>query len=192
MDQTGDPKNTGEGGSTLPDVPGEFSFRRDASTPLVVVKQDGGTESGFLGPLPVQSKPLALAAFSADRKVSAIGLFCSGALGLARAEDINSGNSQFFLMRSDHFPLNAKYAVFGRVLSGESVVRTIKTGEPVPQPQDRLVKVQVLADMPPASRPKVRVIDPRSAYFAAEIARARAAQGDGFNLCDVEIPAEVR
>jgi peptidylprolyl isomerase len=192
MDQTGDPKNSGEGGSTLPDVQGEFSFRRDASTPVVVVNHDGAKEYGFLGPLPVQSNPMALAAFAADRKVPAIGRFCSGALGMARAEDVNSGNSQFFLMRSDHFPLDAKYTVFGRVLVGENVVRAIKVGEPVPQPQDRLVKVQVLADMPAASRPKVRVIDPKSAYFAAEIAKARAAQGDNFNLCDVEIPAEVR
>jgi peptidylprolyl isomerase len=28
MDQTGDPQNTGQGGSSKPNVPGEFTFRR--------------------------------------------------------------------------------------------------------------------------------------------------------------------
>src|SRR5450432_4059224 len=37
MDQTGDPQDNGQGGSTKPDLPAEFTFRRDAQTPLVVV-----------------------------------------------------------------------------------------------------------------------------------------------------------
>jgi peptidylprolyl isomerase len=192
MDQTGDPKNTGEGGSSLPDVPGEFSFRRGAATPFVNVGRADGMEIGFVGPLPAQSKPIALAALTADGKVPAQGLFCSGALGMARAEDPNSANSQFFLMRYNYPSLNGKYTVFGRVIAGQSFVRAIKVGEPVAAPQDKMFKVQLLADMPAATRPTVRVIDTRSAYFTKLVAAAKTAAGDGFNPCDVELAAEVK
>ena len=192
MDQTGDPKNTGEGDSALPNVPGEFSFRRSPSTPFVTIDRAGGSEVGFVGPLPVESKPIALAAMTADGKVPAIGLFCAGAIGFARTEDPNSGNSQFFLMRYDHAPLNGKYTAFGRVIAGETVVRSIKAGEPVPAPQDKMFKVQILADMPAASRPQVRVLDTASAYFAKRVAVAKAAAGDDFNPCDLEILSEVK
>jgi peptidylprolyl isomerase len=38
----------------------------------------------------------------------------------------------------------------------------------------------------------VRVIDPRSPWFRAEIARVRAAKGADFSACDVAIPSEVK
>ena len=192
MAQTGDPKNTGEGGSALPNVAAEFNFRRGPATPFATVDHGGGVELGFVGPLPAQSKPIGLAALTADGKVPAIGLFCSGALGLARADDPNSGNSQFFLMRHDYPSLNGKYTPFGRVIAGEGAVRAIKPGEPVAAPQDRMLKVRVLADLPAAARPQVRVIDTAGAYFAAQVAAAKAATGDGFNPCDLEIAAEVK
>ena len=191
MAQTGDPKNTGEGASSLPNVPAEFSFRRGPATPFAVVDK-GPSEVGFVGPLPVESKPIGLAAFTADGKVPAHGLFCSGAIGFARADDPDSGNSQFFLMRHDYPSLNGKYTTFGRVIAGEGAVRAIKTGEPPQAPLDRMLKVQVLADMPAAGRPQVRVIDTAGPYFARQAAAAKAAAGEGFNPCDLEIPAEVK
>ena len=192
MDQTGDPKNTGEGDSALPNVPAEFGFRRGVASPFVTVDRAGGTEVGFVGPLPAQSKPIAQAAITADGKVPAFGMFCAGAAGFARTADPNSGNSQFFLLRYDYPSLNAKYTVFGRVIAGEAAVRAIKPGEPVPAPQDRMLKAQLLADMPAASRPQVRVIDTRGAYFARQVAAAKASAGEAFNPCDLEIAAEVK
>ena len=61
MDQTGDPTDTGRGGSTKPDLPGEFTFRRDSQTPLVVVARNNGLEEGFTGSQPVISQTLDLA-----------------------------------------------------------------------------------------------------------------------------------
>jgi peptidylprolyl isomerase len=58
-------------------------------------------------------------------------------IGMARDEDNNSANSQFFLMRQPYPSLDKRYTAFGRVISGLDVVRAIKTGEPVPAPQDR-------------------------------------------------------
>ena len=192
MAQTGDPKNSGEGGSTLPNLPAEFSFKHGADSGMTVVDRQPGVELGFIGVLPVASKPMAQALLTVDGKVAANGLFCPGVIGMARAESPDSGNSQFFIMRQAHAALNGRYTAFGRVLVGEDVVRKIKTGEPVPAPQDRMTKVQVLADIPAAERPNVRVINTHSAYFTALAAQTKAARGPDYDLCDIEVPAEAK
>jgi cyclophilin family peptidyl-prolyl cis-trans isomerase len=71
--------------------------------------------------------------------------FKRGIVGMARANDPNSANSQFFIMYADGSSLNGKYTVVGEVLSGMEVVDKIKKGEPVVDP-DRMVRVQVAAD----------------------------------------------
>jgi peptidylprolyl isomerase len=71
--------------------------------------------------------------------------FKRGVVGMARANDPNSANSQFFIMYADGSFLNGKYTVVGEVLSGMDAVDKIKKGEPVPDP-DRMLKVQVAAD----------------------------------------------
>jgi cyclophilin family peptidyl-prolyl cis-trans isomerase len=68
-----------------------------------------------------------------------------GAVSMARTNDPNSANSQFFIMYADGSFLNGKYTVVGEVLSGMEVVDKIKKGEPVVDP-DRMVRVQVAAD----------------------------------------------
>jgi peptidylprolyl isomerase len=71
--------------------------------------------------------------------------FKRGIVGMARTNDPNSANSQFFIMYDDGPFLNGKYTVVGEVVSGMDVVDKIKKGEPVVDP-DRMVKVQVAAD----------------------------------------------
>jgi peptidylprolyl isomerase len=71
--------------------------------------------------------------------------FKRGVVGMARANDPNSANSQFFIMYGDGSFLNGKYTVVGEVLSGMDAVDKIKKGEPVRDP-DRMIKVQVAAD----------------------------------------------
>ena len=71
--------------------------------------------------------------------------FKRGVVGMARANDPNSANSQFFIMYGDGSFLNNQYTVVGEVLSGMNAVDKIKRGEPVRDP-DRMIKVQVAAD----------------------------------------------
>src|SRR3954451_8751379 len=71
--------------------------------------------------------------------------FKRGIVGMARSNDPNSANSQFFIMYADGAFLNGKYTVVGEVLSGMEVVDKIKKGEPVVDP-DRMIRVQVAAD----------------------------------------------
>jgi peptidylprolyl isomerase len=79
----GDMSLAGMGGSSLPDLPAEFS-----STP-----------------------------------------FERGIVGMARANDPNSANSQFFIMFEPGYFLNGQYTVIGEVISGMDVVDQIKRGE---------------------------------------------------------------
>ncbi|OMF88933.1 peptidylprolyl isomerase [Paenibacillus sp. FSL R7-0273] len=48
-----------------------------------------------------------------------------GVLSMARAEDMNSGGSQFFIMAADYPSLDGSYAAFGKVTEGMDVVQAI-------------------------------------------------------------------
>jgi len=192
MAQTGDPQNSGQGGSSKPDIAAEFMFRRGADAPFVLAADQAVAEVGFIKSLPVMTQSMMLAPMTRDQKVAGWALYCPGVAGMARGQGEDTANSQFFLMRDAYPSLEKRYTAWGRVIAGQDAVRSIKVGEPVPDPQDRMERVRVLADLPEASRPKVRVIDPKGAWFKAEIARVRALKGADFTACDVTIPVEVK
>ncbi|CAN5175255.1 peptidylprolyl isomerase [soil metagenome] len=192
MAQTGDPDDTGEGGTKKPNLKSEFTFRRVATTPFVAVAAPAGSEVGFLKSLPVISQAWSFSDMTPDKRVSAWGTYCPGVVGEARDEDVNSANSQFFLMRQPYPSLDKRYTAYGRVLSGLDVVRAIKSGEPVEKPQDQMIKVRLLSDIPEGERPMVRVADTSSAWFKTEVARVRKLKGADFSVCDVDLAVEVR
>jgi peptidylprolyl isomerase len=57
-----------------------------------------------------------------------------GVISMARAEDPNSANSQFFIMLMPNFSLDHDYTGFGRVISGMQFVDKIAPGEPPAEP----------------------------------------------------------
>ena len=99
MAQGGDPKGTGEGGSTLPNLKAEFND------------------------LP----------------------HLRGTVSMARADDPDSANSQFFIMFAPKFALDHHYTAFGRVISGMPYVDAIERGEPPANPT-HIVHASILAD----------------------------------------------
>jgi len=72
--------------------------------------------------------------------------FERGTVGMARAANPHSANSQFFIMFDDGSFLNGQYTVVGHVVSGMEVVDKLKRGEPPAKP-DMIVKMQVAADL---------------------------------------------
>ena len=68
--------------------------------------------------------------------------FARGVVGMARAQDPNSANSQFFIMLADGPFLDGQYTVIGRVVAGMDVVDAITRGEP-PATPDVISKVTV-------------------------------------------------
>jgi peptidylprolyl isomerase len=108
MAQTGDPKGTGEGGSSLPDLKAEFN-----NLPHV-----------------------------------------RGAVSMARTEEEDSANSQFFIVFQPVLRLDRQYTVFGRVVSGMEWVDAIPRGEPPANPA-RILQASIAADnKPPPAFPK--------------------------------------
>ena len=55
--------------------------------------------------------------------------FVQGTVGMARSQDPNSANSQFFIMFKPAPHLNNDYTIFGRVSSGMEVLNNIKKGD---------------------------------------------------------------
>ncbi|MEM6565947.1 MAG: peptidylprolyl isomerase, partial [Pseudomonadota bacterium] len=55
--------------------------------------------------------------------------FDRGVVGMARAQNPNSANSQFFIMFDEGYFLNGQYTVVGRVTEGLDVLDAIKRGE---------------------------------------------------------------
>lgn len=191
MAQTGDPGNTGDGGSAEPNLKAEFTFRRTPQAPFATVARPMGTQVGFVASLPVVSQADSFSTMTPDHKLAAWGTYCPGVAGMARDDEPDTANSQFFLMRQAYPSLDKRYTAWGRVVAGLDVVRAIKTGEPVSDP-DRMTRVRVLADLPEAERPRVQVIDERAPAFRRLAARVRRAKGADFSVCDIELPARIR
>jgi cyclophilin family peptidyl-prolyl cis-trans isomerase len=83
MAQTGDPTNTGMGGSSLPNLPAEFTDNAS---------------------------------------------FLTGTVGMARTQDPNSANSQFFICFAPATFLDGQYTIVGQVTAGMDAVQQIKKG----------------------------------------------------------------
>ena len=71
--------------------------------------------------------------------------FDRGAVGMARSQNPNSANSQFFIMFDKGHFLNGQYTVWGRVTKGMEHVDRITRGEPPAEP-DRMIRVRVGGD----------------------------------------------
>src|SRR5687767_11145649 len=70
-----------------------------------------------------------------------------GVASMARSEDVNSANSQFFIMLAPRFVLDNKYSAFGRVIEGMPAVDAIAVGEPPEQPT-RIVRASIGGPLP--------------------------------------------
>jgi cyclophilin family peptidyl-prolyl cis-trans isomerase len=68
-----------------------------------------------------------------------------GVCSMARAQNPDSANSQFFICFGDATFLDRQYTVWGKVTDGMEIVDGIKRGEPVREP-DKIARMQVAAD----------------------------------------------
>src|SRR6267154_6680679 len=68
-----------------------------------------------------------------------------GTVSMARANDPDSADSQFFICFAPAPFLDGKYTIWGKVTSGMEYIDAIAKGEPPSKP-DKIVKMQVAAD----------------------------------------------
>jgi cyclophilin family peptidyl-prolyl cis-trans isomerase len=64
-----------------------------------------------------------------------------GAVGLARAEDKNSGSCQFYITLAPQKSLDGSYTVFGKVISGMDVVKKLRA-------KDKIEKIELISGKP--------------------------------------------
>jgi len=68
-----------------------------------------------------------------------------GVCSMARAQDPDSADSQFFICFDDARFLDGQYTVWGEVVEGMEHVDRIKRGEPVPDP-DKIISMRMAGD----------------------------------------------
>ena len=107
-----------------------------AQTGDVQFGKAGGTPQAGMGQSEMPNIPAEFSSLSFDR----------GVVGMARSQDPDSANSQFFITLAAAPHLDGQYTIVGKVISGMEVVDAIKKGEgdngEVTQP-DRMAKVTV-------------------------------------------------
>ena len=66
-----------------------------------------------------------------------------GAVSMARSQNPNSANSQFFICFNDCSFLDGQYSVWGQVIEGMEFVDNITKGEPPTDP-DKIIKMEII------------------------------------------------
>jgi peptidylprolyl isomerase len=97
-----------------------------------------------------------------------------GVASMARAEALDSANSQFFIMLAPRFALDHKYSAFGRVIEGMAAVDFIAEGEP-PAAPTKIVHASIGGPLP--APPVVAAAAPAPAEAAAPQQPAAAPAG---------------
>ena len=196
MNQTGDGTNgDGTGDSDLPDLEQEFLFRRSPEMAVTLTgtrgNGDRAIEVGFFKAMPIATQPISQAFLTKDGKVGAFGLHCKGVTSMARTNDPNSANSQFFLMRDIAEHLDAQYTIWGNTVLGYEHLERPKVGA-VGQDQgfvpDQMNTVRVAADLPETERPKVQVMKTDSPAFQIYLKTKKKDDGSYPDICDIPVP----
>ncbi len=68
-----------------------------------------------------------------------------GAVSMARAQNPDSANSQFFIVFNDASFLDGQYTVWAQVIEGMEFVDNITRGEP-PQNPDKIIKMEIVSE----------------------------------------------
>jgi cyclophilin family peptidyl-prolyl cis-trans isomerase len=92
-----------------------------------------------------------------------------GTVSMARTNDPDTANSQFFICFQPRFSLDNKYTVFGRVTSGMQFVDAIERGEPPLNPA-KVLQASIAADNvpPPAFAPSPTQAAPAEAPITVD------------------------
>lgn len=131
---------------------------------------------------------------------------CYGMVGVGRdmPPDTGSGEELYAVNGQAPRQLDRNIALVGRVVDGMAFLSALPRGTAAlgfyADPAQRLPirSVRVVADLPPAERPRLEVLDPASPAFAAALS-ARASRRDPFfvrpagmtDLCNVPVPARI-
>ena len=93
-----------------------------------------------------------------------------GTVSMARTNEPDTANSQFFICFQPRFSLDKKYTVFGRVTSGMQFVDAIERGEPPVNPST-VTQASIASDnvAPPAFAAPVAAVAPETAITVDQL-----------------------
>ena len=183
-------------GSAKATLEPEFTVPVSAATPFTRLPDFDGyaPEVGFSNGFPAGRDP----------KTNQTWLtHCYGALGVARGNDVTSGNGSGLYVIIGNAPrhLDRNIAVVGRVIDGIEKLSTMPRGTgPLgfyekPEQRTTIKSIRLAMDVPVAERSTLEVLRTDSAAFA-DVAEARRNRRDDWNiapagyieLCNVQIP----
>jgi len=107
-----------------------------------------------------------------------------GTMSMARAEGLDSANSQFFIMLQPNLSLDGNYTAIGRVMSGMEFVDAIEKGEPPANPS-KIVHASIESDdqgaapaafVPPPPAAAVPASEPGKKVKKAKMSKERKEQ----------------
>lgn len=186
--QTGNPNNKDGGTSNHPNLPPEMLFRIPYADIGAWASQSSDSATGFIGSVPIQSLSLTDTSKKSQAALRSWGAHCPGVAGMGRDDARDSANSEFYFMLDASRRLDRDYTVFGRIVSGMDVLLRLQHGEPPAHP-DVMQTVKIMADIPVASRPAIKV--PSDTAMSKMIAQTREEKGADFSVCDVRIPSKM-
>jgi len=186
-------------------VQAEFTRQRDPNTLIVTEIQDrvindrrgrDRAQAGFFNGFPAGTQPAALAGILATGRVESWLLHCTGAASMARTNDPNSGNAQFYIVNGDAEHLNTQYTVWGKVRLGMEVVDSFNEGtigETLGFQPDIIEAFDVATDLDAADQISLQVMDTRSPSFTdyLEALAAERANGRLPDICEIDVPVRV-
>ena len=186
--QTGNPNNRDGGGTSHPNLAPEMMFKQKLNSGEIIASNSSDGTSGFLGSVPFQVAQITEAIKNTNGSLRAWGAYCPGVAGMGRNEARDSANSELFFMLDSARDLDRDYTVFGRIVVGMDILKSIVIGEPPAKP-DIMKIVRVLADISATERPRVSVMT--GVALSAEIEKTRQQKGADFTVCDVVIASKV-
>jgi len=194
MAQGGDIYALNGEGSGLPNLEGEFTFRRDPQEMKInPAGTEGDATAGLYKGFPIATQSAYLAEMTKDASIDSWIPHCPGIVSTARTNDPNSANSQFFLMRYQADHLDKQYTAWGRIIDGFEVVRSIKTGPepsgtPIEDP-DMLKEAYMATELAEDERPVAYVQRTDTQVWSDKLAAAAQLKSD---ICDVpRVPAVI-
>ena len=190
MAQGGDPTGTGAGGSKLPDLKAEFTFHDAGGTKSIGADADNNSIS-LHGAAVVLTEPAVMQFAHKEGQQSWLP-HCRGTVSMARTNDPNSANSQFFIMYSatQEAGLDRQYTAWGHIVYGMDSVDRIQHGEPPLMPT-HIAWMKPGTDVPAAQRIDLQELSPNSKQMQDLIADAQRRDGDHLNACDIEVPVRI-
>ena len=171
------------------------STEKPMSLTLLNAKDDYADEVGFYKGFAVGR--------TADKKINWL-LHCYGAFAMGRANDINSGGTELYIViGAAQRYLDRNTTVFGRVISGMAHIQALKRSQDLMgnnevTKDNVILSIKVAADLPPKEQIPLQVMRTNSDSFKALIKSRKnrmnpwfVYQHDYIDACSVPIPVRI-